>query len=111
MSVTTGTRNWRVEPWEKRTVRRRREIVIEAPADLDAEHLRQLDGEELCRLADEYGCTSVWKTEYAWREEVDSKIGVEKHGSDEIGADIVFVQDETGALVDYESGEAARLLD
>ncbi|MEX1028315.1 MAG: hypothetical protein WD049_09995 [Candidatus Paceibacterota bacterium] len=111
MSGMTETKKWSVELWEMRTQRRRRKIVIEAPGDLDAEHLSQLNGEELSDLADECGCTAVWKTEYAWREEVDSKIGVERRASDAVAADVVFVRDETGDLVDYGSGEAAPLLD
>lgn len=64
MSVATETTTKHfVDLWQRKTTLRRRQIVIEAPSEWNMERLSHLDGEELARLADEYGCDSDWEIE------------------------------------------------
>lgn len=96
---------------ERQTVVRGKSIVIEVPAELDVKRLRQLNGEELARLADECDCDAEWEAEYTDPEEVDSEIDVSGPIPDEVPAHICFVQNEDGELVNAKSGEPAPFLD
>lgn len=108
MSVATKqTTKHFVDLWARETILRRRRIVIEAPAGWDASRLANLDGGELSRLADEYGCEADWEIEEAEDWEDSSSIDVAGPVADDITPDIVFKVNKVGDLIEAESGEPA----
>lgn len=111
MSVATETTRCFVDLWQRETVLRRKQIVIEAPTDVDMARLGRLDGEELARLANMSEWDADWEVEEVEPHEIDSDIDISSPVPDERTADIVFVRDEGGGLVDADSGERASFLD
>ncbi|MBX3444357.1 MAG: hypothetical protein KF774_18290 [Planctomyces sp.] len=108
MSVATEqTTKHFVDLWARETILRRRRIVIEAPAGWDASRLADLDGEELSRLADEYGCDADWEIEETENWDTSNGIDVSGPVADDITPDIVFKMNKFGELIDVESGEPA----
>jgi len=108
MSVATEqTTKHFVDLWARETILRRRRIVIEAPAGWDASRLADLDGGELSRLADEYGCDADWEIEEAEDWEDSSSIDVSDPVPDDIEPDIVFKLNKVGDLIEAESSEPA----
>lgn len=105
--ATEQTTKHFVDLWARETILRRRRIVIEAPAGWDASRLADLDGEELSRLADEYGCDADWEIEEAEDWENSSSIDVSGPVADDIEPDIVFNMSKFGELIDIDSGERA----
>lgn len=108
MSVATEqTTKHFVDLWARETILRRRRIVIEAPAGWDASRLADLDGGELSRLADEYGCDADWEIEEAEDWEDSSSIDVSGPVPEDITPDIVFKVNKVGDLIEAESGDPA----
>lgn len=96
-----------VDLWERETVLKRQRIVIEAPSEWDATRLAKLNGEELARLASEYGCDADWEIKDADGWEVLNEIDVSGPVPDDMQPDIVFRMNKAGDLIEDESGEPA----
>lgn len=111
MSVATETTRCFVDLWQRESVLRRKQIVIEAPTDMAMARLSRLDGEELARLANVCEWDADWEVEEVEPHEVDRDIDISSPVPDERSADIVFVRDEGGDLVDADSGDPAPFLD
>lgn len=110
MSVATETEQTTkhfVDLWQRETILRRKQIVIEAPTGWDAQRLAALDAEELSRLADEYVCESDWELEDVEDCEFVDEIHISGPVPDRLSADIMFVEDESGELIEAESGDPA----
>lgn len=111
MSVATETTTKHfVDLWQKETTLRRRQIVIEAPSEWTMESLSHLDGEELARLADEYGCDSDWEIEDVEPHDVE-RIDISGPVEAKLSPDIVFKANNEGDLIDYETGDLATFTD
>ena len=113
MSVATETEQTTkhfVDLWERETVLRRQRIVIEAPSEWDASRLASLNGEELARLANEYGCDADWEIEDADGWEGLSEIDVSGPVANDITPDIVFRSNKVGDLIESESGDPAAFV-
>jgi hypothetical protein len=107
MSVATEqTTKHFVDLWQTETTLRRRRIVIEAPSEWTMENLSSLDGEQLARLADEYGSDSEWEIEDVEPHDVE-RIDVSGPVEVKFPPDIVFKANNEGDLIDYETGDLA----
>lgn len=107
MTVATDLTKHFVDLWQRETILRRKQIVIVAPSEWDAARLAALDGEELSRLADEYGCDADWEVEEVESCEVSNGIDVSGPVSDDLSPDIIFTLNKVGDLIEAESGEPA----
>ena len=70
------------------------------------ESLSHLDGEELARLADEYGCDSGWEIEDVEPHAIES-IDISGPVEADLSPDIVFTQNKVADLIDAETGDLA----
>ena len=109
--LETETMKHFVVLWEKATVWRRKQIVIQAPADLNMKRLRQLDGKQLAQMGEDYGYDADWELVDIEPHEYKTDISLSGYVPDEVSADIVFVRNESGHLVDADSDEPAPFLD
>lgn len=105
VATETTTKHF-VDLWQKETTLRRRRIVIEAPSEWTMENLSSLDGEELARLADEYGSDSEWEIEDVEPHDVES-IDISGPVEPNLSPDIVFTHNKAGDLIDAETGDLA----
>ncbi len=111
MSVATETTTKHfVDLWQKETTLRRRRIVIESPSDWDMKRLSRLNGEQLARLADEYGSDSEWEIEDVEPHDIEN-IDISGPVESDLSPDIVFAHNKVGDLIDYETGDLATFTD
>lgn len=105
----TSTKHY-VDLFAHETIVRWKRIIIEAPADWDPTRLRNLDGAELARLADEHDCDAYW--EFYEPEDFEELSGVEvEPAPDDSKPDIVFKVNKVGDLIEVESGNPAAFVD
>lgn len=101
-SQTAPTRRVFVDLWANETLLQKRRIVVEVPSDCDDEEIKELGGDTLDGIAVGLRIDACWETEDAESFEVLEDISIEEGVPEHLEADLVFVRNQDGFLVDVE---------